>query len=78
MEEFRMAYQRNIERGKKRMVLLMIGQICDFEGDDVEVDVRNYLKRYTCIEVGKPGWKNQLMYAMPVKKCWRGRMVHIG
>ena len=29
MEEFRMAYQRNIERGKKRMVLLMIGQIQD-------------------------------------------------
>ena len=68
MEEFRMAYQRNIEKGKKRMVLLMIGQIQDFENDDVEADVRNYLKRYTCIEMGKPGWENQLMYAMPVTR----------
>ena len=63
-----MAYQRNIERGKKRMVLLLLGQIHDFQRDDVETDVRMYLKRYTCIEMGKPGWENQLLYAMPVTR----------
>ena len=68
MEEFRMAYQRNIEKGKKRMVLLLQGQIHDFQRDDVGTDVRIYLKRYTCIEMGKQGWENQLMYAMPVTR----------
>ena len=46
--------------------------IHNFEIDNiVEADVRNYLKRYTYIEMGKPGWENQLMYAMPVKKMLR-------
>ena len=69
MEEFRMAHHRDLEKGKKRMIMLLIH---NFEIDNiVEADVRNYLKRYTYIEMGKPGWENQLMYAMPVRKMLR-------
>ena len=69
MEEFRIACFRDLEVGKKRTILLLKEPVQQFrDNENVPNVLRDYIKRHTCIEKEELDWKNQLMYAMPVRK----------
>ena len=68
MEEFRLSLLRNFQKKKRRTVLILNEPIQNFQGDDVAVEVRDYLAMYTCIEMEKVDWKDQLIYKMPINR----------
>ena len=68
MEEFRMAHHRDLQKEKKRLILLLVDSIGHFQSEDVAAELRDYMKRYTYIEMEEIGWKDHLMYAMPVNR----------
>ena len=69
MEEFRIARLRDLEMGKKRTILLLKEPVQQFRDDEqVPNDVRDYIRRHTCIEEGNVDWEDQLMYAMPERR----------
>ena len=68
MEEFRLSLLRNFQKKKRRTVLILNEPIQNFQGDDVAVEVRDYVAMYTCIEMGNADWKDQLIYKMPINR----------
>ena len=68
MEEFRLSLLRNFQKKRRRTVLILNEPIQNFQGDDVAVEVRDYLAMYTCIEMGKADWEDQLIYKMPINR----------
>ena len=68
MEELRAAYYRDIEKVKKRTILVLNESIQRFESDELIAELRDYHKRYPFIKMGSPGWKNRISYAMPIHK----------
>ena len=66
MEELRAAYYRDIEKVKKRTILVLNESIQRFESDELIAELHDYHKRYPFIKMGSPGWKNRISYAMPI------------
>ena len=69
MEEFRIARLRDLEMGKRRTTLLLKEPVQHFrDNEQVPNDVRDYIRRHTCIEKQNVDWEDQLMYAMPERR----------
>ena len=69
MEEFRIARLRDLEMGKKRTILLLKEPVQHFRDDEtVPNDVRDYIRRHTCIEKENVDWEDQIRYAMTERR----------
>ena len=71
IEEFLMAYDRDITLKKRRLVVLMIEDVSGLDDQDIPHVLRAYLRLYTYIEHGSGNWLDQLMYAMPINRMGR-------
>ena len=67
MEEFRQSHYRDLQQGKKRLVVLLVDPHA-LETEEMSLELRDYLSRYTYIEYESKSWKDRLMYAMPVNR----------
>ena len=67
MEEFRQSHYRDLQRSKKRVVVLLVDPR-ELETEEMSLELRDYLSRYTYIEYQSKSWKDRLMYAMPVNR----------
>ena len=67
MEEFRQSHYRDLQRSKKRLVVLLV-DLSELETDEMPLELRDYLSRYTYIEYQSKSWTDRLMYAMPVNR----------
>ena len=68
MEEFLIAYHRDVQMKKRRLVVLMMDSAVDLTSQNVTEELRMYLKRYTYINYQSSTWLEQVMYAMPIKR----------
>ena len=66
MQEFCTASLRDLDMGKKRTILLLKDSVQQFRDDEnVPNDLRDYIRRHTCIERRNIDLENQILYAMP-------------
>ena len=67
LEEFSQSHHRDLQLRQTRLVVLVIDQDV-LEKEEISVELRDYLSRYTYIEYQSKSWMDRLMYAMPVNR----------
>ena len=67
MEEFIIAYHRDVQMKKRRLVVLMMESV-DLTSEGVTEELQTYLTRYTYIDYNSDIWLDQVMYAMPINR----------
>ena len=66
-EEFRQSHNKDIRLKKRRLVVLLVDPSV-IEMDEISMELRDYLSRYTYIKYQSESWMDRLMYDMPINR----------